>query len=91
MQREYPPHLLQSLQKMCFNRSRAQARYRKEDWELTFEEYKSVWGDDFWFRGTGIDDYCLKRIDGDGAWDTSNVIVCKRREYLAKGGEYSKR
>lgn len=62
--------------------SKAQAVFRNEVWNLTFEEYHDIWADKWKERGRGKDDYCQSRKDPNGPWDKDNMIIITRREHL---------
>lgn len=62
---------------------RSQARYRDEDYELTWEQWESLWPNELWFRrGRARTDLCLQRIDPTGAWSMSNCEITTRLEHL---------
>lgn len=64
---------------------RAQAKFRKEEYFLTWEDWDTLWSiDDFLNRGRYADSLCLSRIDNDGPWDISNVEILTRLEHLRK-------
>jgi hypothetical protein len=68
---------------------RAQARFRKEDYAITWPEWENLWSDDdFLRRGRQPTDLCLTRDDHKGAWDISNVRVAERSEHLKRAREY---
>ena len=74
-------------------RHRAQAKFRKEDYDLTFEDWMKLWPNDLWeCRGKGADNLCLSRHDFEDGWNLTNVEVMSRREHLSKkrGMEYKK-
>ena len=62
-------------------RSRSQAHYRGEQWNLGFEDFERAWGDQWCRRGRHIEDLCMTRQDPDGAWQLDNVIIVTRREW----------
>lgn len=63
---------------------RNQANFRKEEWDLTFEQWCGLWGDLWVQRGRGSDQYCMTREDLDGPWDNKNTIVILRKEQLQR-------
>jgi hypothetical protein len=65
---------------------RAQANYRKECWQLTFEDYQQLWLGRWDQKGRGVDDYCLTREDPNGAWCIGNVMCIPRREHFKNNG-----
>ena len=65
-------------------RSRAQAKYRGEEWTLEFEHYFKVW-DGFWDqRGRDSEQLCMTRIDWEGDWTPENVELVTRKAHCAK-------
>lgn len=67
---------------------KAQARFRDELYELTFEEWQSIWTDKLWdLRGRGNQDVCLCRLDNEGAWSIDNCHVITRAEQLKRNGD----
>lgn len=71
-------------------RTRAQARRRGEPWdpEFTRERWREIWGEHWQDRGRGLDDYNMIRIDFELPWMESNVLVCRRRDYITRQGCY---
>lgn len=69
-------------QYIAWQRSKAQATYRKEPWDLTFEQFQTAWGPLWERRGRRSGDYCMSRIDNEKAWSPHNVKCIPRIEYL---------
>ena len=65
-------------------RQKAQANYRGEDWDLTFDDFASVWGQDFPRRGRASTDLTMTRIDPEKAWTLTNVEIVTRNEQLKR-------
>lgn len=65
-----------------WHRHRAQAHFRKEAYNLTFDEFKEIWGDKWVRRGRHNDDYCMTRQNKSLPWDRDNAIVILRLEQL---------
>lgn len=63
-------------------RAKAQANFRNEPWELTFEEFYDLWKDDWPNRGRQPENMCMSRQDPDGAWDATNAMIITRKEHL---------
>lgn len=78
-------------QHIAWQRSKAQAVFRGESWELTFEQYQELWVGCWEKRGRGRDDMCLSREDPDGAWDTINTSVIPRLEHLRRQRLYKQK
>lgn len=66
---------------VAFQRARCQAVWRQEGWELTFDQYEAIWGDQWHRRGRTVDTLCLSRRDYDLPWSPDNVEVITRREH----------
>lgn len=65
---------------------RAQAKYRNEYYDLTFEQFEQLWIDnDTWFnRGRKGTNLCMSLIDYNLGWTSGNVEVITRLEQLRK-------
>jgi len=75
----------------AWQKHRAQAKYRREDYELTWEQWEDLWQDEYWFkRGRHTDCYCLMRLDFTDSWRIDNVEIVERSVYLKRSGEYRK-
>jgi hypothetical protein len=63
-----------------WHRMRAQANYRGEPWDLSFEDYKLFWPtEELWRqRGRGAEELCMTRLDPEGAWSRTNSVVLPR-------------
>lgn len=72
-----------------FYRSRAQAEFRYENWEITLEQWCEIWPDDMWARrGREVNDLCMTRTDLDGAWSVDNILLMTRGQQLKRKEEY---
>lgn len=78
-------------QYVAWQKMRAQANFRGEEYLLTFEDFQSLWQTNWDSRGRGSDDYCLTREDPDDAWQIGNVACVTRKEYLARQKHYKSR
>ena len=62
---------------------RAQAKHRKEDYSLTWDDWQGLWSDDdFNLRGRRGESLCLTRSDFEGEWCLENVQVVTRLEHF---------
>lgn len=63
--------------KGMFVRQRANARRRKVEWSLTYDEWQQIWNDSGKFdkRGTGAGTYCMARKFDEGAYSVENVEI----------------
>ena len=76
----------------AYLKHRAQARYRSEQYDLTFEEWHSFWTPETLAqRGRNIDSLVLTRKDWDLAWCVDNVHIITRKQHLKLSGEYRMR
>ena len=64
--------------------SKAQAVFRNEEWNLSFDEYYNIWKDYWHNRGKKVYEYCQSREDPEGAWDKDNMVIITRREHLLR-------
>ena len=71
-------------------RAKAQANYRSEDWQLTFEEFFTLWKDQWHNRGRLITSVCMSRDDMEGSWDINNTIIITRYEHIKRTAEHRK-
>jgi len=69
-------------QYICWLRMKAQADFRGEPWQLSFEEFQQAWQGRWERRGRGKDDYCLTRVNIQTAWAQDNVECIPRIEHL---------
>jgi hypothetical protein len=65
-------------QRVAWARSRCQARFRGEAWDLPFEHWVEAWGDLWVNRGRGTHDVMLTRRDWHEPWSLANVEVVAR-------------
>jgi len=68
-----------------YQRMKAQAHYRGEEFSLTFEQYCEFWTEDRWqCRGRGISDLCMSMRDLEKGWHYDNIEIILRRDQLKK-------
>ena len=67
-----------------FVRSRAQAEFRGEQWNLTYEEFCEFWPTEEIInrRGRDGDSLCLTRLDPELPWDRTNTCQVTRKIQL---------
>lgn len=61
--------------------ARAQAKFRGEEWDLSFEEYYNLWRDYWHNRGRKAEHSCMTRKDIEGPWDKNNTHVINRYQH----------
>lgn len=72
----------------AWKKHQSQAWYRNETYELTYEDWLSLWpGDTFWQRGRTRGSLVLSRIDFYGPWSMDNVIVETRTEQVTRANQ----
>lgn len=68
-----------------FLRARAQAHFRKEQWDLTMDDWCEIWTDEAWAnRGRGSNQTALTRIDLNQGWTRDNVELLTRSQQLKR-------
>jgi hypothetical protein len=67
---------------VCWQRMRAQAHYRGEKYQLTFEDFESVWADQWHRRGRHSEDLCITRKNPKLPWKLNNVQLMSRAEHV---------
>jgi hypothetical protein len=65
---------------------KAQAKFRGEDFNLTFEDFYELWEGYWKFRGRDPEDLCMTRKDSSQAWSRANCSIITRREHLQNQG-----
>jgi hypothetical protein len=77
----------------AWHKHRAQANFRKEAYDLTWDDWMTIWANpiDFQNRGRSPEDLTLTRIDDDGDWTMANVEVITRLEQLRKARDKTMR
>lgn len=68
----------------AFLKQRAQARFRKEGWDLEFDDFAEIWGQDWCHRGRASEDLCMTRDDYDLPWHKHNVAIVPRHEHVRR-------
>jgi hypothetical protein len=73
----------------AWHKHRAQARFRKEPYELSFEDFITVWGSytEFKCRGKTPESLCMTRRIDSGAWSVANCEIITRYEQLCRSAK----
>lgn len=66
---------------IAWARARAQAHFRGEEYNLTFEDWEKAWADEWHLRGRGADNLFLVRKCDKLAWSITNVETVTRPEF----------
>ena len=67
---------------------KAQAKFRKEEWELQWEDFYELWKDCWHLKGRLADDVCMTRDDIEKPWSKENTIIISRREHLKRQKQF---
>lgn len=62
---------------------KTQARYRNEEWDFDFQDWLTLWGENWNNRGRKPEQYCMTRIDNTKGWSSSNAVVKQRKQFLS--------
>ena len=57
-----------------------QAQWRKEIWELSYDEWYELWGDQVGNRGRGVGKSMLFRLDKRLPWRLGNCVIMRNRD-----------
>ena len=70
--------------RVAFVRARAQAAFRGEQWDLTWDDFRAFWRTRrLWSqRGRRNDDLVLTRLDLDDSWNRDNCCIITRNDSL---------
>lgn len=82
----YPGILAEIRFKYC--QMKAQAKFRKEEFLLTWDEFQQLWAGKWHLRGRQSNSLCMTRYDWDGPWDLANTQVVERVEHLRLQSAY---
>lgn len=74
-------------QRKAYARMKAQAKYRMQSFELTFEEFIQLWTGKWEQRGKGRDELSLSRIDWHKGWSVDNCHLVTRNDLLVREAE----
>lgn len=60
---------------------RSQARFRHEEYDLTLDEYRALWGELFARRGRHPQDLTMTRCDEVQGWHVRNIQIITREQH----------
>ena len=69
--------------KRQYNLNKAQAKFRREPFELTLKEYCTLWQGKIHLKGRLGTEYAITRLDTTKPWMLDNVAVMTRAELNA--------
>jgi len=88
--RKYPV-LIDHDRHWAYLRMKAQAVFRKEEFELTQDEFFELWTPDLWVqRGRKPEELCMVRDDVEKPWSKSNCLIVSRYQQLCRGKKMGK-
>lgn len=74
--------------RLSWQRCRCQAKFRGEEWDLSYEEYCELWPNELWEnRGRKGDSYVLSRENNNKPWNYDNCVIIFRRNQLTINGK----
>ena len=71
---------VQGEMRLAWNRMRAQAKFRGETWDLSWEDFMAIWDTKWHLRGTNKESMVLTKRNQEGDWTKDNVEICPRLE-----------
>lgn len=86
----YGPDPIRHQQHDAYNKHRAQALFRGEEYSLTFYDYEQIWGDLWHRRGKQRDSMVMTRQDLEDGWHPYNTIIMLRLDHLRRMGEFKR-
>lgn len=72
--------------RIAWDRMKAQAKFRNEPWNLSWQDFQDLWEGHWHNRGRSVDDLCLTRIDWTGTWELGNIELVTRKEHYSRQG-----
>lgn len=91
------PHLVKypgilAIQRRAYARMKAQAKFRRENFLLSWDEFYEIWIAVWEHRGSRREQLCLSRIDFALDWSIDNVQIITREDHwrLQKENKYLK-
>lgn len=73
----------------AYLKHRSQCRWRKEDYDLSFEDWERFWPDElFEKRGRSAESLLLTREDMRAGWTAENCFVQSRTDHLKRKKEF---
>jgi hypothetical protein len=70
----------------AFKVAECQARYRHQEWLLTWDDWLALWlpNDRYLQKGRGANSYSVSRLDLDLPWHPLNVTCETKHDYLLR-------
>jgi hypothetical protein len=63
-----------------FTQQRNQAQWRKEIWELSYDQWFELWGDQVNNRGRGVGKSMMFRLDKRLPWCATNCVIMRNKD-----------
>ena len=77
-------------QYVAWSRQRSQALFRGEEFELSYEDFKNIWGDEWANRGRKSWSKIMTRLDLEKGWTRENTVIWERLQHIRRVGELRK-
>lgn len=77
-------------QYIAWLKMKAQADFRGEPWQFSFEDFQQVWHGHWHLKGRARDNYCLTRINIQMPWQQGNVECIPRIDHLRRSQQRKK-
>lgn len=77
----YPPGIIGDM-RLSYTRMKAQCKFRNEQFQLSWDDYQTIWKDNWHRRGRHIDSVCLSRLDWSVPWHIDNCILLVREDHF---------
>lgn len=71
---------------LAWLQQRNQALWRTERWELPFEAWVEIWGNNWENKGRLSHQMCMTRKDWYGDWTPDNVEIVTRKQHVTQQG-----
>jgi len=73
--------------RLSWSRMKAQAKFRNEPWDITWEQYQEIWAGRWHLRGSTPGSLCISRIDWSDGWHMDNIELVFREQLWIKQGK----
>ena len=84
------PDPIRHEQYIAWARAKAQANFRAERWELSFDDWVEIWADRWHQRGRTKHTVCLSRRDYTLPWSRTNCEIITRREHNQRQKDHAR-
>jgi hypothetical protein len=71
-------------QYVAWARQKSQAEFRNEHFELSYEDFKAIWGEEWPNRGRRAHSKIMTRIDLEKGWTRENTVIWERLQHIRR-------